>query len=201
MSMDGRIQVAIMGAPEVVAAGLRAVLAGEPDIEVLDSDPEFGTIPDVIVYDVKAIEADDGVELFTVLKEQDSAVVVVGRDLRPDLAARAMAHGAEGVVSLEADGSELQATIRAAAAGELDPDTYEARATVLGADAGLTYRESQVLGEITRGLHNVDISALLGLSPNTIKSYIRSAYRKIGVESRSQAVAWCLTHGFDPPPS
>jgi DNA-binding NarL/FixJ family response regulator len=106
-----------------------------------------------------------------------------------------------GVVSLEADGSELQATIRAAAAGELDPDAYEARAAVLGADAGLTYRESQVLGEITRGLHNVGISALLGLSPNTIKSYVRSAYRKIDVESRSQAVAWCLTHGFDPPPT
>ena len=70
--MDGRIRVAIMGAPEVVAAGLRAVLAGEPDIEVLDSTPAFGTMPDVIVYDVMAIEADDGVELFTAIKEQDS---------------------------------------------------------------------------------------------------------------------------------
>jgi DNA-binding NarL/FixJ family response regulator len=199
VSVDGRILVAVMGASEVVAAGLRAVLGGEPDIVVLDAPPRFGTIPDVIVYDVFAIEADDGAELFTVIKEQESAVVVLGRDLRPDLAARALAHGAEGVVSLDAGGSAIHATIRAAAAGELDPDQAEARATALGADAGLTPREVQVLGEITRGLHNVDISELLGLSPNTVKTYIRSAYGKIGVESRAQAVAWCLTHGFMPP--
>jgi DNA-binding NarL/FixJ family response regulator len=198
MSVDGRILVAILGASEVVAAGLRAVLDGDAGIEVLQTYPEFGVLPDVIVYDVKAIEADDGVELFTVLKEQESAVVVLGRDLRPDLAARAMAHGAEGVVDLDADSAAIHAIIRAAAAGELDEGS-EARATALGADAGLTAREAQVLGEITRGLHNADISELLLLSPNTIKSYIRSAYRKIDVESRAQAVAWCLTHGFEPP--
>jgi DNA-binding NarL/FixJ family response regulator len=198
MSVDERILVAILGASEVVAAGLRSLLADDTDLEFLEDYPRFGVMPDVIVYDVKAIEADDGVELFTVLKEQESAVVVLGRDLRPDLAARALAHGAEGVVDLDADRSAIHALIRAAAAGELDEES-EARATALGEDVGLTSREAQVLGEITRGLHNADISDLLGLSPNTIKSYIRSAYRKIEVESRAQAVAWCLTHGFEPP--
>jgi DNA-binding CsgD family transcriptional regulator len=36
------------------------------------------------------------------------------------------------------------------------------------------------------------------LGINTIKSYIRTAYRKIGVTNRPQAVLWCLQHGFDP---
>jgi DNA-binding NarL/FixJ family response regulator len=197
--MDGRILVAVMGAQDVVDAGLRAVLASAPDVEVLETYPAFGVIPDVIVYDAVAIEADDGVELFTVIKEQDSAVLVLGRDLRPDLAARALAHGADAVFSLEAESATIQAIIRAAATGELEDESPDGRAGVLGADHGLTMRESQVLGEITRGLRNDEISELLGLSKNTIKSYIRSAYRKIEVETRSQAVAWCLTHGFEPP--
>lgn len=197
--MDGRILVAVMGAQDVVHAGLRTVLTSAPDMEVLETYPAFGVIPDVIVYDAVAIEADDGVELFTVINEKDSAVLVLGRDLRPDLAARALAHGADAVFSLEADSATIHAIIRAAATGELEDESADGRACVLGADHDLTMRESQVLGEITRGLRNDEISELLGLSKNTIKSYIRSAYRKIEVESRSQAVAWCLTHGFEPP--
>jgi DNA-binding NarL/FixJ family response regulator len=199
MSMEDRILVAIMGAQEVVSAGLRAVLSTQPDIEILDTYPAFGVIPDVIVYDALAIEADDGVEVFTMIKEQESAVLVMGRVLRPDLAARALAHGAAGVFSLEADSATIHEMVRAAATGELDEDEQHARASVLGADVGLTQRETQVLGGITRGLRNEEICELLGLSSNTVKSYIRSAYRRIGVETRSQAVAWCLTHGFEPP--
>jgi DNA-binding CsgD family transcriptional regulator len=37
------------------------------------------------------------------------------------------------------------------------------------------------------------------LSPNTIKSYVRTVYRKIGVNSRTQAVLWGVRHGFMPP--
>jgi DNA-binding NarL/FixJ family response regulator len=199
VSVDGRVLVAIMGAQEVVDAGLRVILAKDPDFEVLESAPAFGVIPDVIIYDAMAIETDDGVELFTVIKEQESAVLVLGRDLRPDLAARALAHGADAVFSLEANSAMIHEMIRAAATGELDEGASETRASVLGADAGLSHRETQVLSEITRGLRNDEICDLLGLSANTIKSYIRSAYRKIEVESRSQAVAWCLLHGFEPP--
>ena len=36
------------------------------------------------------------------------------------------------------------------------------------------------------------------LSINSIKSYIRSAYRKIGVTSRSRAILWGIDHGFQP---
>ena len=36
------------------------------------------------------------------------------------------------------------------------------------------------------------------LSPNTVKSYVRSIYRKIGVDSRTRAVLWGVAHGFLP---
>ncbi len=42
------------------------------------------------------------------------------------------------------------------------------------------------------------MAALTYLSPNTVKSYIRGLYRKIGVESRTQAVLWGVRNGFLP---
>ena len=199
--MRDLIQVAVAGAHDIVARGLRALLSEAPDVTVVDHYPSFGVIPDVVVYDAGRLAEDDGVELFALIKDSDSAVLIMGRDLRPDLAARAIAHGATGVFSIESDAADVLAAIRAAASGDLEATDADGRVAVLGADVGLTFREVQVLGEIARGLHNAEICELLGLSLNTIKSYIRSAYRKIDVDSRSQAVAWCLTHGFEPPRS
>ena len=65
-----------------------------------------------------------------------------------------------------------------------------------GQDAGLTQREAEMVTLITRGHTNAEIAATTYLSPNSVKSYIRSAYRKMGVERRSQAVAWGIAHGM-----
>jgi DNA-binding NarL/FixJ family response regulator len=59
-------------------------------------------------------------------------------------------------------------------------------------------REAEILAFITQGLSNADVSARTYLSPNTVKSYIRTLYRKIGVSSRTQAVLWGIDHGFAP---
>lgn len=67
-----------------------------------------------------------------------------------------------------------------------------------GRAEGLTNRESEILALITQGKSNDDVAALTFLSKNSIKSYIRSAYRKIGVSSRTQAVLWSIDHGFKP---
>lgn len=60
----------------------------------------------------------------------------------------------------------------------------------------LTQRELDVLRLVARGHSNREISTLLALSPNTVKTYIRLAYRRIGVASRSQAVLWAVGHGL-----
>lgn len=60
----------------------------------------------------------------------------------------------------------------------------------------LSPRERQVLSLVGQGLTNTEIGERLGLSINSVKTYIRSGYRKIGVNRRSQAVGWCLQHGL-----
>jgi len=55
-----------------------------------------------------------------------------------------------------------------------------------------------MLALIAQGLSNEDIASACYLSINTVKSYIRDAYRKIGVTTRPQAVAWALKNGFEP---
>jgi DNA-binding NarL/FixJ family response regulator len=66
----------------------------------------------------------------------------------------------------------------------------------LGHEVGLSPRESSVLALVTRGFSNQEIADQLYLSINSVKTYIRSAYRKVGVTSRAQAVAWAIQHGF-----
>jgi NarL family two-component system response regulator LiaR len=55
-----------------------------------------------------------------------------------------------------------------------------------------------VLALITQGLSNQEIAARVYLSVNSIKTYIRSAYRKIGVTKRTEAVIWGIDNGFRP---
>jgi DNA-binding NarL/FixJ family response regulator len=67
-----------------------------------------------------------------------------------------------------------------------------------GREAGLTARESEVIALITQGLSNQEIAEQSSLSINSVKSYIRTSYRKMGVSSRTNAVLWGLDHGFSP---
>lgn len=64
------------------------------------------------------------------------------------------------------------------------------------AGSRLTPRELEILTLITSGLTNGEIGEELGLSINSIKTYIRQAYRKIDVERRTQAVAWGMANGL-----
>ena len=62
--------------------------------------------------------------------------------------------------------------------------------------AGLTNRELTVIALIGAGLSNKQIAARLFVSGNTVKTYIRAAYRKIGVQSRIHAAMWAIEHGL-----
>jgi DNA-binding NarL/FixJ family response regulator len=194
--MSMAIVVAVAGAGDIVTGGLRHILGQAPDLEILDEFPHFGVHADVVLYDVVGMQHDNGVQLSKLVAERQGAILLVGRDLRPDLAARAMTLGAVGCISIEAPTSLVLSTIRAAATGRLDPDEHEP--VPLGDEAGLSVREVQILGDIVDGLANTEIAEKRGLSINTVKSYIRTTYRKIGVVNRPQAVSWGLRHGFDP---
>jgi DNA-binding NarL/FixJ family response regulator len=78
----------------------------------------------------------------------------------------------------------------------VEPEAAEASRARLD-EAGLTPRESEIIGLIVSGLSNREIGETLQLSINSVKTYIRSAYRKMGVERRTQAVLWGLDHGIE----
>ena len=65
-----------------------------------------------------------------------------------------------------------------------------------GQQQGLSRRESEILRLVVAGHGNQQIADALYLSINSVKTYIRSAYRKMDVTSRAQAVVWGIQHGF-----
>ena len=181
-------------------------------VEVIEMDLQVPVAQDVDVtlYDTFSQSQVDAQDIDEVLdNERTGAVVIYTWNMHPDLAAQAISKGCRGYLNKSLTGEELVASLEAIAAGETvisetDPETEVAtliRPDALkwpGAGAGLTAREAEVLALITQGLTNADIATRSYLSINSVKSYIRSAYRKIGVERRSQAVRWGLENGMLP---
>ena len=188
------VKVAVVGAGPALEAGLHWLLEAADSITIVSADPAAA---DVVIYDVLAMR-DDSRELDEML-ETGVSILAFGRLLRPDLAARAIAHGAVGTLPTEASIEDIITAVRDIAAGrEMSVGIHDATQAKVEAAQCLTPREVTVLQGLARGLSNAEISADLFISANTIKSVIRSAYRKIGVTSRPQAMSWCIQHGFDP---
>jgi DNA-binding NarL/FixJ family response regulator len=204
---DTPMRVAVVSPLDVIAIGLAAMLEQHPEqVEVVDLATGFGVDdPDVILYDAIGLHEGDGADLEHFVKETSAAVLVVSQDLRPDLASRALARGADGFFSLGVDDDELLTAVLTATTLDEGGVVVDAAAPGgvehrLGQDVGLTPREIDVLTLITQGLSNQEIAEQSYLSINSVKTYIRSAYRRIDVTSRSQAVVWCLQHGFPASP-
>jgi DNA-binding NarL/FixJ family response regulator len=191
--------VAVVTPHDVVAVGLRIMLgASHHPLRLVDAARDE---PEVVLYDVFALLDDDTTDLDHWIKETASTVVALTRPLRPDLGALALERGAAAAVGLGASADEIVSVVLSACEGTLDdsPVAFAAeRETRLGELTGLSPRETDVLRLVVQGLSNHEIADELYLSVNSIKTYIRSAYRKIGVTTRPQVIAWCVRHGFRP---
>jgi DNA-binding NarL/FixJ family response regulator len=124
-------------------------------------------------------------------------------NLGPELVKDTLRRGADGYLAKNLPGERLVDGLERIALGEIvvsDEALSPGRdlGDWPGHDRGLTVRESEIIALITQGLSNQDIAARAFLSINTIKSYIRTSYRKMNVTSRSQAVLWGVAHGFRP---
>ena len=197
--------VVILTPHEIVDVGLRGMLSPPPSdgpgLRLLppDTDEE----PDVVLYDVIGLLDGDDSELRRWVAHTASTVVVLTRPLRPDLGSQALELGATAVLPLSSTAAQVRAVVGEALAGTL-PEQNGAPSDLhhhrLGAAVGLSPRELDVLREVVNGLSNHEIADLFHLSINSVKTYIRSAYRKAGVTTRAQAVSWCVRHGFPAPP-
>ena len=190
-----------MTTQRVVELGLRAMLAGvSAPFTITTSGPSVAD-PDVVLFDVICMREGDTTELDVWVKDTATTVIAIDRTLRPELGAQARTHGVEWSIALDISDEDFVQVIREAIAGTLEESDIAQEwdpADFLGQDVGLSPRESSVLGLVTRGFSNQDIANELFLSINSVKTYIRSTYRKIDASSRSQAVAWAIQAGFPP---
>lgn len=194
------IRVALSNDYEIALLGLAQMLAQYPEtVQVVDltTDPTMTHDPDIILFDTFGRVPEGDLKLPKVIEQNAAKVVVYSWEAYPEEAARRL--GAAGYLSKGLSASELVAAIVAIHEGG-DPapseDGEEASITWPGQAAGLSEREAEMVSFIVRGLTNEEIAARCYLSVNTVKTYIRTAYRKTGVNSRAQAVAWGFRNGF-----
>jgi two-component system, NarL family, response regulator LiaR len=202
------IRVAIVNDYEIVVAGVAAMLASHHervDVVELDSGLPVLSDVDVILYDTFGQVQGDAVDLVDLVRGSDAKVVIFSWNLQSDLVKRAITHGAAGYLSKGLAAVQVVEALEAVIAGETVTPRESAPSVDRGAaggwpgrEAGLTAREAEVLALITQGLSNQEIAEQTYLSINSVKTYIRTAYRKIDVTRRAQAVAWGMRHGFEP---
>ncbi len=198
------LRLALVNDFEIVTAGLRGMLEQYPArvdaITVMGGLPDL-TNADVILYDPFDGPRDERTGLETLVASVEAPVLIFTWHPLPELATLEAATGAAGRISKGASAEEILAAIEAAVAGQpVEPSesipSDSSPHPLLDEERALTPCEIQVLALIAQGLLNTDIAGATFTSINTVKSHIRSAYDKIGVSRRSQAVAWALEHGL-----
>ncbi|GAA3377383.1 response regulator transcription factor [Streptomyces sannanensis] len=186
----------------VVRAGLRAVLDTEPGLKVV---AEAATAEraveiaasgevDVVLMDLQFGPGMHGWEATAAITARPGAprvLILTTYDTDADILA-AVEAGAAGYLLKDAPPEELAAAVRTAAAGQsaLAPAVAHRLMDRMRAPAeALTKRELEVLQLVGDGLSNQQISKKLFLSQATVKSHLVHIYAKLGVDSRTAAVA------------
>ncbi|GAB3614753.1 helix-turn-helix transcriptional regulator [Humibacter ginsengisoli] len=201
------VTLAIVNDYEVVVRGLASMLgAYESRVRVVELDMEHrvNSPVDIALYDTFAAPQGDREKLRDLAANpMVGKAVVYSWNMDPALVTAALANGAQGYISKSLPAGALVAALEEINQGV--EQVYDAPGRSLhsagdwpGRQEGLTQREAEVLALIAQGLTNVEIADRAHLSINSIKTYIRSCYRRIGVESRTQAVLWGIAHGFQP---
>jgi DNA-binding NarL/FixJ family response regulator len=202
------ITVALVDDYDVVLMGVANMFDRYRDrvvVAELDTNKPVEDVVDIVLYDSFAQPESDHDEIAVlVANPRARRVVVYTWNFHPDLIASARQQGAHGYLSKTLPARDLVAALEAVHMGQtVTSDVSPRTRTAIGLDwpgrgEGLSDRESEILALITQGKSNADVARLTYLSPNTVKSYIRTIYRKIDVDSRTQAVLWGVRHGFTP---
>jgi DNA-binding NarL/FixJ family response regulator len=210
-----RIGVFLVDDHEIFRRGIRALLAGEADIEVVgEADTASAAMarmpalrPDVAVLDVRLPDG-DGVtvcrEIRSALPETACLMLTAYGDDQALLGA--IMAGAAGYVSKQTCGTDLVSALRAVAAGQSILDPFASRQVmarlrehVAAADpvAALSDQEKRVLDLIGEGLTNRQIAERMFLAEKTVKNYVSALLTKLGMQRRTQAAAFAVRHAAD----
>jgi DNA-binding NarL/FixJ family response regulator len=203
---------------EMVLHGLTAMLAHfDGDVVIVGTATSFEqarrvvseTAPDIVLSDVR-LGGDSGLDLVRELARTHPTVKVVMLTVYDDehYLFQALRAGARGYVLKRIDAAGLVAHLLRVAEGEIAIDAALAGRVAMsaarissgefwaGADHGLTQRESEVLALLVSGHSNRAIASTLVVSDDTVKTHIRSLYRKLDVQDRGGAIAFALREGL-----
>jgi len=202
------LRIALVNDYEVVVRGLASMLRSYQDVVQvveLDLNKPVSESVDVALCDTFGSTQGDSADVRGLAANPQVDRVVVYSWARDENSIRAaLANGAGGYVYKGIPARQLVTALQQICAGgpQVWVDT-QGRPPITagdwpGREEGLTVRESEVLALITQGLPNAEVAERTHLSINSVKTYIRSGYRRIGVTSRTEAVLWGVEHGFRP---
>ncbi|WP_033440396.1 response regulator [Saccharothrix sp. NRRL B-16314] len=201
------IRVVIVDDHPVVRDGLRGMLAGAGDVEVVGEAADGAeavavvraVAPDVVLMDLR-MPGVDGVTAIERLRGFPTRVLVLttydtDSDVLPAIKA-----GATGYLLKDTPRDELFRAVRSAARGEavLSPSVATRLVGQVRTPAAepLSDREVEVLGLIARGCTNREAAAKLFISEATVKTHLVHVYTKLGVKDRAAAVAVAYERGL-----
>ncbi|MFT2753338.1 response regulator [Clavibacter sp. Sh2088] len=196
------IRIVIADDHPVVRAGLRAVLDVADDIEVVGeaATPDEAVAlaasldPDLVLMDLQFGQERTGADATRQIRAVEAApyvLVLTNYDSDGDILG-AVEAGASGYLLKDAPPAELLAAVRAAAAGEsaLAPAVASRLLARMRAPrVSLSAREIEVLRLVADGASNTEVGARLHITDATVKSHLVHVFSKLGVSSRTAAVA------------
>ena len=210
------IRLLLVDDHQVVRSGLRMLLGGSSDVEILG---EAGTAaeaiaavaalaPDVVLMDI-GLPDKSGIEATREIKRLYPAVAVVALTIHEDeeYFFKMIEAGAGGYVPKRAAPEELLTAIRSAAKGEVYIYPSLAKLLVKGYLAqehsselpaldGLTEREQEVLRPLAEGMSNEEIAAQLVISPKTVARHRENIMQKLELHSRAELVRYAIRKGI-----
>ncbi len=209
------IRVLIVDDHPVVRHGLRSLLAGHPDIEIVgEAENAAAVIPflancptDVILLDIQ-MKGQSGVEIARRVRQAHSPVKIIILTTYDDdgYLREALEAGVDGYLLKSASHESLPDSIRAVMRGEklLSPplvsavisDYQKMAQEQARRAAGLTAEELRVLAAIAEGASNKEVAEKFFWSESTVKRRVQEIIEKLGASSRAQAIAEAVRRGW-----
>lgn len=207
MSAPPPITVAIAHFEDLLALGLKALLADEPSVSIVAQDIAYDRIdvllrahrPRVLILDAGGLRDLAQVRELCIAHPL-TRLVLLADGLRTAESAQLLAFGASACLSKDTQARDVRNAIHLASRGlQLmplsPPDSGDSAVT----DPLLTQREGDVLLLLRQGRSNAQIALALQIGVETVRTHARSIYRKLGVTSR-RALTALETPSVDPPP-
>ncbi len=200
------IRILIVDDHPALRAGLRALIASEPDMQVV-AEAGDGIVgvemfllhrPDIVLMDLRLPEMSGVEAILAIRSEAPDARIIVNTtyDADEDIF-RAMESGAKSYLLKDMPNEEIFEVIRAVHSGdEVLPSQVEERLKERMRRPELTKREIAVVELLFKGRSNKEIARTLDISEDTVKFHLKGLFWKLGVLDRTAAVVAALRHGI-----